>query len=170
MILWWNSGVTIGENNQTHTLYTYHQIDKLGLAMRKRVFRHMRTAKAQIRLRVRAIWSGPALSADRLYWYCRMYACRAKPRMVISTCAGYLNLHILRMFKGIFFVFVWYGPNSVIWLWCDFKPACLHALTATITLIVIIITLIITVLYYKYRILIQPAHLWISLSCSVHGI
>ena len=33
-------------------------------AARKRVFGHMRTAKAQISLRIRAVWSGPSLTAN----------------------------------------------------------------------------------------------------------
>ena len=33
--------------------------------MWKRVFEHMRTAKAQISLRIRAVWSGPLLSAKK---------------------------------------------------------------------------------------------------------
>ena len=44
----------------------------LGRALQKRVSRHMRTSKVQIRLRVRAVWSGPSLSANRIIGYCRM--------------------------------------------------------------------------------------------------
>ena len=35
--------------------------------MGKRVFGHMRAAKAQISLRIRAAWSGPSLSANN-HW------------------------------------------------------------------------------------------------------
>ena len=37
----------------------------LGSVMRKHVYGHMRTAKAQIRLRISAVWSGPSFSASR---------------------------------------------------------------------------------------------------------
>ena len=45
----------------------------MGCVMRKPVFRHIRTAKAQIRLRGCAVWSGPSLSANRTIGYYRMY-------------------------------------------------------------------------------------------------
>ena len=56
----------IRENGRKHPAIGY-----TGRAMRTRVFGHMwtricghlRTAKAQIRLRIRAVWSGPSLSA-----------------------------------------------------------------------------------------------------------
>ena len=40
----------------------------MGRTMRKRVIEHMRTAKAQINLRIRIVGSGPCLSADRIVW------------------------------------------------------------------------------------------------------
>ena len=39
----------------------------------ERVFGHMRTAKTQISLRNRAVWSAPLLSANRFIEYYRMY-------------------------------------------------------------------------------------------------
>ena len=39
----------------------------VGRTVRKHVCGHMRTAKAQIRLRIRAVWSGPSLSANRIF-------------------------------------------------------------------------------------------------------
>ena len=41
--------------------------------LRKRVFRDMRTVKAKIRQRIRAVWSGPSLFANRIIGYYRMY-------------------------------------------------------------------------------------------------
>ena len=41
--------------------------------MRKRVFGHMQIAKAQISLRIRAVWSGPSLSAKRIVGNYRIY-------------------------------------------------------------------------------------------------
>ena len=54
---------------------------KLGRAMRKLVFGHMQTAKTQIRRRIRAVWSGPLLSADGTIWDYRMNQWRASARM-----------------------------------------------------------------------------------------
>ena len=55
--------------------------------MRKRVFGHMRTVKAQISLRIRADWSGPSLSANKIIRYYKMYECRRKARMILCACA-----------------------------------------------------------------------------------
>ena len=52
--------------------------DHLGRTIQKRVFGHMRIAKARISLRIRAVWSGPSLSDSRIIWYCRMYGRKAK--------------------------------------------------------------------------------------------
>ena len=65
--------------------------------MRRCVFRYMRTAKAQISLCIREVWSVLSLSADRMYKW------KAKARMMLCACAGlfesahaqdYLNLRI----------------------------------------------------------------------------
>ena len=53
----------------------------LGHALRKRVFGHMRTAKARISLRIRC------MSANRIIGYYRMYERRAKARMILYACA-----------------------------------------------------------------------------------
>ena len=49
----------------------------------------MRTAKAQIRLRISAVWSVPSLSANRTTRYYRMYEWRSKARMILCACAGW---------------------------------------------------------------------------------
>ena len=41
-------------------------------AIRKRVFRHTRTVKVKISLRIGAFWSGPSLSANNIIGYYRM--------------------------------------------------------------------------------------------------
>ena len=72
-------------------------------ALRKHVFGHMRTAKAQISLRIRAVWSGPSLSANRLIRYYRMYERRAKARMILCACAGWSEFaHILQIRRHCF--------------------------------------------------------------------
>ena len=49
---------------------------------------HARKAKTQIRLRIRAVWSGSLLSAATFIGYYRMNKWRAKPRMILCACAG----------------------------------------------------------------------------------
>ena len=44
--------------------------------MPKRVFKHMRTAKARISLCIRAVWSGPSLFPNRLTGYYKMFEWR----------------------------------------------------------------------------------------------
>ena len=61
---------------------------QMGRAMRKSVFGHMQTAKAQISLCTRTVWSGPSLSASKIIGYYRTYKWRAKARMRLCACAG----------------------------------------------------------------------------------
>ena len=70
--------------------------------MRKRVFGNGRAAKAQISLRIRAVWSGPSLSANRIVGYYRMYEWSAKARMTIRLAHYDPNLCNLRMLEGTF--------------------------------------------------------------------
>ena len=55
---------------------------------------HVRTTKAQISLRIRAGWSRPSVSANRIIRYHRMYEKQAKARMiwicVSCTCSKVL--------------------------------------------------------------------------------
>ena len=80
--------------------------------MRKRVFRHMRIANVQISLRIRAAWSGPSLSANRIIWYYRMYDWRAKTRMIRSACTRWCEsayfAHVRRHF------FAWRDPIMLV--------------------------------------------------------
>ena len=57
----------------------------------------MRTAKAQISLRIRAVWSGSSLSANRIIGYYRMYQRRESPRWDITHAQDAVNPHSLRM-------------------------------------------------------------------------
>ena len=46
-----------------------------------------------IRLRIRAVWSGPSLSVDRINEFCRIYRCIKRP---LSACVAQqdgLDLH-----------------------------------------------------------------------------
>ena len=57
--------------------------------------RHAKTylwvyAKAQISLRMRAVWSGPSLSASRIIGHYRMYEWRANARMRLCACAEWI--------------------------------------------------------------------------------
>ena len=79
----------------------------LGHAMQKCVFGKMRTAKAQISLRIRAVWSGPLLCANWIIRYCIMYRWRAKDRMVLCACAGWSEpAHFAHVRRH---VFAWHG-------------------------------------------------------------
>ena len=52
-------------------------------------YTYMRTAKAQIRLRIRAVWSVPSLSANRIISNYRIYIWRSKARIILSTREGW---------------------------------------------------------------------------------
>ena len=54
---------TIRHWNLFHMIREYRQHRDMSRAMRKCVLRHMRTTKAQISLRIRAVWSAPLLFA-----------------------------------------------------------------------------------------------------------
>ena len=51
----------------------------------KTVLGHMRTAKSQISLRIRAVWSGPSLSANRIIGHYRMYQF-PEETLVLKAC------------------------------------------------------------------------------------
>ena len=82
--------------------YWSNSAEYMGRSMRKRVFGHMRTAKTQISLRIRAVWSGPSLSANRISGYYKMYEWRAKARMILCACAGWSDSTHFCMFEGTF--------------------------------------------------------------------
>ena len=72
----------------------------MGLAERNRLSVQMRTEKAQISLSIRAVWSGPSLSANRIIGHYRMYKWRANTQMRLCACAEWIWLCILRMFEA----------------------------------------------------------------------
>ena len=85
----------------------------------KRVFGHMRTAKAQISLHIGAVWSGPSLSVNRIIGYYRMYERRSKAQMILCTCAGWSEFaHFAHAWRHIF---AWRGPYTSPLLW-HFRP------------------------------------------------
>ena len=57
--------------------------------IRKRVFVHVRTTKAQISLCIHTVWTGPPLSANRIAGYYRMFQLRAKTRIILCDCTGW---------------------------------------------------------------------------------
>ena len=70
----------------------------MGHAMRKRVFRHMLAEKAQISLRIRAVWSGSLLFAKRIITI--EYMKREKyPDETLRMRGKNLKLCVLRMFE-----------------------------------------------------------------------
>ena len=68
----------------------------MGRAKRKRAFGHMQTAKAQISLHIRAIWSGISLSSERIGGY------YSSMESNFAHAQDDVNPHILRMFEGTF--------------------------------------------------------------------
>ena len=63
----------------------------------------MRTEKAQIRLRIRAVWSGPSLSADRIIGYYRMFQWRANAWMRPCACTGWCeSAHFAHVRRRLF--------------------------------------------------------------------
>ena len=76
--------------------------------MRKRVFGHMQTAKALIRLRIHVVWSGPSPSANIIIVYNGLYQWITKARMRLCACAGWSEsapfAHAWKHF------FAWRGP------------------------------------------------------------
>ena len=56
----------------------------------KTCLRAYRTAKAQISLRIRAVWSGPSLSANRITGSFRMYQCLRNATNETCTCVGWI--------------------------------------------------------------------------------
>ena len=66
------------------------KLSNMGHAMRT-VSGHMRTAKDQINPRIHAVWSGPSLSANKqIIGYYRIYEWRAKARMRLCACVGWI--------------------------------------------------------------------------------
>ena len=79
-----------------HTWHSYLQYDflllvsllwyYLGHAVRKRVYGHMQTANAQIRLRIRASDQGLRCPLTESFGHYRMYQWRANARMRLCAC------------------------------------------------------------------------------------
>ena len=70
--------------------------------------RHMRRAKAQISLRVRAVWSRPSLSIYRISGYYRIYRWRAEAWMILYAWTGLSDsVHFAHVRMH---VFAWRGP------------------------------------------------------------
>ena len=82
----------------------------MGRAMRKRVFGHMRTAKAQISLHICAVWSGPSLSAYRIIGNYRMYQVKSNARMRLCACVGWIWISAI-FAKVRRHIFAWRAPH-----------------------------------------------------------
>ena len=84
--------------NQGHWLKFCH----MGHTIGKCLFGCMQTAKAQIRLCIRTVWSGPSLSAARIIWYYTMFQWRTNAWNRLRMRWMNLNLGILLMLKDTF--------------------------------------------------------------------
>ena len=76
----------------------YWNRENICRAIQKCVIRHMWTVKAQIRLRICAVWSGPSLSTNTIIGYYKMYELRAKNK-ILWTCAEWS--------ETVYFVHIW---------------------------------------------------------------
>ena len=65
--------------------------------MRKRVFLHVRTAKAQISLHIHIVWSGPSLSTNKIISLVlqNVWTGERKPRWYFVHVQDDTNSHIL---------------------------------------------------------------------------
>ena len=97
-----------------HCLLRPHFLNRcpcdMGRAMQKCVFGLMRIAKSQISLPIRAVWSAPLLSANRIIGYYRMLQWTTIARMRPCACAEWCEsthfAHAQRHF------FLWHGPYN----------------------------------------------------------
>ena len=83
-----------------HFKWSRQSKHQVGRAMQKRVFGYMRTPNAQISLRIRAVWSGHLVSANRTIGYYRMYEWRVKHRWYFAHAQDYPNLHFVHFAHG----------------------------------------------------------------------
>ena len=86
-------------------------------ALRKHVYGHIRTTKAKISLRIRAVWSGLSLSDNRIIGYYRT----ANARMIVYACIGSESVHFANVRMS---VFAWRDPSAImsILTWNAFRP------------------------------------------------
>ena len=85
----------------------------LGQVMQKCVLCHMRTTKAQISLRIRAVWLAPLLFTAYIVWY--VYLLYPKVKIIASFCS----------WAGCFFSYLVENPRRHVFAWCDsFSVVC----------------------------------------------
>ena len=99
-LFWGTSSSSMKIRGETHMCH----------AMWKRVFGYMRTAKANISLRIRAVWSGLSPFNYRILEKKGMYQWRAHAQMRLCACAGWCesahSAHARRYF------FAWHSCNE----------------------------------------------------------
>ena len=84
-----NSSKTAHYSRQIGCFTEYiHLMIHVSRAMRKYVLCHMQTTKAQISLRIRAVWSAPCCSLLREYNISRFYSQNFKTLASFCGCAG----------------------------------------------------------------------------------
>ena len=97
-------------------IYNKFRAIKKCILGQKRVFGW--TAKSQISLTIRTVWSGPSLSANGIIGYYRMSEWRSKVRIVLYTCTWQSESTYLTPAWGHFF-FTWTGPYTVELQWLE---------------------------------------------------
>ena len=80
------AGISVYTVLGTHVLVCFAVSRIIWPEHAKTCVRALRTAKVQIRLRIRAVWSGPTLSTNRAIGYYRMYERRAKAQTILCAC------------------------------------------------------------------------------------
>ena len=82
----------------------------MGHAMQKSVFGQMRTVKAQISLRIRAVWSVPSLTLSESLGTVECMNGEQRPGWYCVHVQDDLNLRILHMFEDflVFFFFFFF--------------------------------------------------------------
>ena len=87
---------------EKHAVYLYIYIIHYKIYIKKLVFGHMRTAMAQISLRIRAYWSGTLTVRLQNQWIFQIVWMDSKCPWYFAHAQEDLNLRILRMLDGTF--------------------------------------------------------------------
>ena len=85
---------------------------------------NMEMLKAKISKHIHTVWSGSSLSANKIIKYYRMYEQRAKARMILCTCTGWIWICAFcacsktqfRLPQPILSCYLAAGSSQVVWL------------------------------------------------------
>ena len=97
--------------NQDQIAHAQSGFDKWATPCEKVSSEHMRTEKAKISLRIRAVWTWPSLSANGSILCYSMFQCRRNARMRLCACAEWFESAYFAHIRKHFFA--WRGPFGV---------------------------------------------------------